>query len=121
MGEKKPLRKHNSLVMMASAAKRRLSLFGMNGSRFKSVKRVLPSTEVAFMCGKNLAERLWLPDMKADAVDKNAPQLQQAVRQVSETIGTECHLLVIHMMTSKGKTSHVSSAHLAIAPSRDPP
>ena len=73
------------------------------------------------MCGKNLAERLWLPDMKADAVDKNAPQLQQAVRQVSETIGTECHLLVIHMMTSKGKTSHVRAAHLTIVPSRHPP
>ena len=84
-----------------------MTLFGMNGLRGKSAKKVLPSTEAAFLVGKNLTERLWLPDMTAETVDLKAGSLCQAVTKVSETLGTQCHLLYVNMITSKGKSTHV--------------
>ena len=100
-------KKRSSIAMMAKAAARRMSLFGMNGVRTKSFKKVLPSTEAAFMSGKNLTERLWLPGMVANTIDVNADQLQQSLRSVSQTLGTKCHLLCAHMLNAKGKTTHV--------------
>ena len=94
--------------MAAHAVKRRMTLFGMNGFKMRSMKKVLPSTDVHFMVGKKLAERLWLPDLQAATLDVNSSQLKMIARQTSEALGTECRLLSIHMLTGKGKASHVS-------------
>ena len=87
----------------ASRAVRRMSMV-LPGRKSKKVQ---PSGMPQLVVGKKIADRFWLPDLKAASIDVNSSQLQQVTRQTSTMLNSECRMLATHMQASNGKLSHL--------------